>query len=139
MTYYMTMTDDPDPEEWQTVDQGLSAYNDQFAPPVEWQRLAIFLRREDGSLAGGLLGASYWGWLYVETLWLEEAARGQDWGTRLLAEAEAEALRRDCPHVHLDTMSFQALPFYQKHGYTVWGTLEHFVAGHHRYYLRKDL
>jgi hypothetical protein len=41
--------------------------------------------------------------------------------------------------VHLDTMSFQALPFYQKQGYTVFGILEDLPEGHRRYYLRKDL
>jgi ribosomal protein S18 acetylase RimI-like enzyme len=136
---HLTIHDDPDAAEWKAVDDGLGAYNDRFAPPSDFQRLAIFLRDEDGKLMGGLLGETYWGWLYVETLWVAEGARGQGWGTKLLAAGEAEALKRGCRAVHLDTMSFQALPFYQKHGYTVWGTLENFIGDHNRYFLRKQL
>ena len=90
-------------------------------------------------MLGGLLGETYWGWLYVETLYVSDELRGQGWGTKLLAEGEAEALRRGCRAVHLDTMSYQALPFYEKLGYTVWGTLENFIDGHDRYFLQKQL
>ena len=34
--------------------------------------------------------------------------------------------------------SFQALPFYQKYGYQVWGQLDDFPPGHTHYYLRKE-
>ena len=41
----------------------------------------------------------------------------------------------------LDTLSFQARPFYEKLGYRVYGQLEDFPAGsgHTRYYLTKTL
>jgi GNAT superfamily N-acetyltransferase len=136
---HLTTHDDPDDAEWKVVDDGLGAYNDRFAPPSGFRRLAVFLRDEDGGLQGGLLGVTYWGWLYVETLWVAEEVRGQGWGTKLLAEGEAAALRRGCRRVHLDTMDFQALPFYQKLGYTVWGTLDDFIEGHARYFLKKEL
>ncbi len=136
---HLTIHDEPDEAEWKAIDRGLEAHSVQFAPPFEWRKLAIFLRDEEGGLLGGLLGATYWGWLYVETLYVADELRGQDWGTKLLAEGEAEALRRGCRAVHLDTMSYQALPFYEKFGYTVWGTLENFVGGHDRYFLQKQL
>jgi len=53
--------------------------------------------------------------------------------------AEEEARRRGCHSVHLDTLSFQALPFYQKHGYAVFGALENHPVGHTRYFLKKKL
>ena len=33
----------------------------------------------------------------------------------------------------------QALPFYEKHGYTVFGVLENYPTGHSRYFVRKSL
>jgi GNAT superfamily N-acetyltransferase len=139
MTYQVTVHDEPDPVEWDRIDRELDEFNAAFAQPIAFRRLGVILRHDDGSVAGGLLGATYWGWLYVQTLWVEEAARGQGWGTKLLAMAEAEAICRGCHKAHLDTMSFQALPFYEKQGYTLWGTLPDFVDGHDRYFLKKNL
>jgi hypothetical protein len=53
--------------------------------------------------------------------------------------AEQEGLTRGCQSVFLDTHDFQALPFYQKLGYEIFGELEDFPPGHTRYYLKKRL
>ena len=97
------------------------------------------MRDEQGALAGGLLAHTYWGWIHVDVLWLTEAARGQDYGTRMLDLAEQEARRRGCHHANLDTASFEALPFYLKRGYEVWGQLDDFPVGHSHYFLKKTL
>ena len=57
----------------------------------------------------------------------------------MLAMAEQEALRRGCHHAHLDTLDFQAPAFYEKLGYTLWGTLEDLPLGHQRYFYQKEL
>jgi GNAT superfamily N-acetyltransferase len=137
--YTIDVAEAPDLDDLRLVGEGLTAYNNQHAPEFNWQRLAVFLRDREGKLVGGLTGGTYWGWLYVEDLWVPDCVRRQGWGTRLLQAAEQAARRRGCRHVHLDTMSFQALPFYQKQGYTVFGILEDLPEGHRRYYLRKDL
>ncbi len=85
------------------------------------------------------IGASYWGWLVIEILWVAEALRGQGYGSRLLAAAEKEALQRGCRHAHLDTMSFQAPNFYLQHGYQVFGELHDLPHGHRRIFLKKEL
>ncbi len=137
--YRITVEDHANPEAESGVLHGLEEYNLRFAPPVGYRPLNIFLRDAEGRLLGGLLGETAWEWLHVSILWIDEAARGQGYGSRLLAEAEAEALRRGCHHVHLDTMSFQALPFYERLGYTLWGTLPDHPTGHQRHFLRKPL
>lgn len=137
--FTIRIEEQPDPEDLRTVRDGLDTFNHMYAPPDSYQPVAIFLRDDAGALRGGLLGATYWGWLYIEVLWLEEPARRGGHGSELLAAAEQEALRRGCRHVHLDTMDWQALPFYQKRGYTIWGRLDDLPEGHTRYFLRKDL
>lgn len=129
-----------DPADIDFVRNGLRHYNSLFADN-SYQPLHIFLRDNDGTLVGGLLGDTYWGWLAVNILWLDEGVRRQGYGERLLAAAEDEARRRGCAHVHLDTLSFQARPFYEKLGYRVYGALEDFPAGsgHTRYYMTKDI
>lgn len=137
--YRLVLAAEAEKADTQAVWDGLEGYNLQFAAPAGQQPLYVFARRADGGLAGGLLGGTYWGWLYVEILWLEQAARGAGLGSQILAMAEAEALRRGCRHAHLDTLTFQALGFYQKHGYRVWGQLDDLPPGFTRYFLRKDL
>jgi len=51
--------------------------------------------------------------------------------------AEQEARTRGCHAAYVDTFSFLALDFYQKVGYTIFGTLEAFPTGHTRYFLKK--
>ncbi len=55
----------------------------------------------------------------------------------MLRAAEQEAVKRSCLHAHLDTFDFQALPFYQKQGYEIFGQLEDYPVGHKRYFLQK--
>ena len=129
----------PDTADVQAIYTGLNSYNRHYAPDDGYQPLVIVARDEAGRIAGGLAGETYWGWLHIDALWLDEAARGQDYGSQLLAMAEQEAVRRGCHHCHLDTMSFQAQPFYEKHGFTVWGVLEDLPAGHRRIFMKKDL
>jgi GNAT superfamily N-acetyltransferase len=56
-----------------------------------------------------------------------------------MREAEQEAVRRGCPRVFVETLSFQALPFYEKCGYTVFSRLPDFPPGGCRYALTKTL
>lgn len=138
-TYTIALEDNPNIEETRFIEQALYAYNRQFAGADNYKPLTIFLRTAGQQLVGGLLGATYWEWLHITILWLEESVRGQGFGTQLLATAEQEGIRRGCQRVHLDTLEFQALVFYQKHGYTVFGVLADHPVGYNRYYLAKKL
>lgn len=133
------LTASPDPADVQVVSDGLDAYNAAHGAPMDWVPLTIFVRDGQGDIAGGLIGGTFWGWLYVGRLWIEESLRGQGYGSRLLAEAEQEAVRRGCHHVCLDTQDFQARPFYEKHGYRVYGEVSDMPLGHSRYSLEKKL
>jgi len=57
----------------------------------------------------------------------------------LLRATEDEGRRLGSHSAYLDTFSFQARPFYERHGYEVFGTLEDFPVGQQRYFLRKAL
>jgi GNAT superfamily N-acetyltransferase len=101
--------------------------------------LSVFLRDEHGNVQGGLIGQMLWDWLYVDKFWLPESVRGTGAGAAVLAAAEERAIERGCRWAHLQTLDFQALPFYQRRGYTVFGELDGYPAGSRRYYLRKTL
>jgi len=135
----ITQEDDAAPEVGQTVEEFLFSYNKQQAGHSGYRPLVFVARDEQGNVIGGLKGATYWGWLYVDVLAVEESHRRGGIGTSLLRAAETEALRRGCRHSHLDTFSFQALPFYAREGYTVFGVLDDFPGTHRRFFLRKTL
>lgn len=141
MTVSPTITYEPmpQPEDVAAVRAGLSAYNRRHAPDDVFQALTLFVRDAQDTIVGGLLGGTIWSWLYVDILWLSDELRGQGYGSRLLAEAERMAIERGCIAAQLDTMSWQALPFYERHGYTVFGVLDNFPPGHRKYFLQKLL
>ena len=114
----------------------LVAYNDSQAAEEGASELAVFTRC-DGELVGGLLGFTHWNWLFVKQLWVCDRVRGKGLGTKLMQAAESEAVSRSCLHAHLDTFDFQALPFYEKQGYRLFGQLEDYPVGHTRYFLQK--
>jgi GNAT superfamily N-acetyltransferase len=99
--------------------------------------LVIPIRDDSGVVVGGLWGATIFGWLQVQMLFVPETLRGRGVGSTLMAMAEAEAQARGCRGVSVDTFSFQAVPFYQKLGFTQFGVLNDFPPGHDRLYFRK--
>jgi GNAT superfamily N-acetyltransferase len=101
--------------------------------------LAVVLRDRERRLVGGLTGYSLFGWLVVELLWVEPARRGAGHGQRLLAAAEAEALRRGCHDGRVNTYSFQAPGFYERCGYALAASLADSPRGHWRHSFVKAL
>ena len=88
---------------------------------------------------GGVLGETYFDWLYIDLLWLTEELRGLGYGQRLLTLAEDDARQRGAKNVYLDTFSFQSPDFYKHCGYEVFGELQDFPPGHQRYFFTKQL
>jgi GNAT superfamily N-acetyltransferase len=99
----------------------------------------IFIRDRENRVVGGVIGNVFGGWLYVSLLWVEESLRNKGNGTRLLKMIESEAAKLGCKYAHLDTYSFEARPFYEKHGYTLFATLGNYPEGHSKHFLKKTL
>jgi GNAT superfamily N-acetyltransferase len=121
------------------VKAGLAAYNRLHVEDDNHADLNVFARDGAGAIVGGLLGGTYWGWMHVGWLWVAEARRGAGLGGRLLRAAEEEALRRGCPRAHLETHDFQAMDFYRRRGYALFGEQKDCPPGHVKYYLAKAL
>jgi ribosomal protein S18 acetylase RimI-like enzyme len=126
-------------EDLRAVRRGLIAYNDSRGADNSYDAFNLVLRDAGGAIVGGLLGNAYWGWLYVDVLWVSEGLRGRGYGRRLLLAAEEAAVEKGYHSVYLDTFDFQSPGFYQRLGYEVFGTLENFAGEHTRYFFRKTL
>ena len=131
--------EEPDKQDLDSFSQILRQYNEAQVGPSGYKHLTIFIRNEAGAVVGGLTGATYWGWLYVDKLAVADSLRNRGLGKRLLENAEQTAIKRGCKFAYLDTFAFQALPFYEKLGYTIFGVLENFPEGKKRYFLQKKL
>jgi GNAT superfamily N-acetyltransferase len=92
-----------------------------------------------GQAVGGASGHGSFDWLFLELLYVPKQLRGQGIGTRLMQHVEDFAIERGLTGVWLDTFSFQARPFYEKLGYSVFGTLDDHPIGGQRFFLRKRL
>ncbi|MCP4535684.1 MAG: GNAT family N-acetyltransferase [Chloroflexi bacterium] len=137
--YKIVYVDKPEESAWGIIGRGVGNYNEQQAGDNKFQRLCFVLQTPDQEIVGGVLGEVYWGWFYLDLLWVKDELRGLGHGHRLLTTAENEARQRGAKNVYLDTFSFQAPDFYKQHGYQVFGELPDFPPGHQRYFFTKQL
>ncbi|SES01770.1 Acetyltransferase (GNAT) family protein [Gracilibacillus ureilyticus] len=126
----------------QFVNDGLFQYNLKHFPEDlggRYEDIGLFIKDELGEVYGGLIGAVCWNWLEVYQLFIDEKLRNKGYGNQLLLEIERIAREKSCDFIKLDTLSFQALDFYKKHGYEVFGSIDNVGREHTHYYLKKDL
>jgi GNAT superfamily N-acetyltransferase len=125
------------------VEQRLLEALRQNVPPSDGRPLTLLARDAQGTIIGGLVGATSYGWLLVKMLWVAEALRGHGLGARFMAEAEGIARSRGCHGAWLDTSSARAERFYRRLGYELFGVLTNGPRqepqGHHRAFLTKQL
>ena len=123
----------------QYIRNSLRQFNKEAVGDDGHTQLSFVEKDKSGNIIGGIVGGTYWGWLYIDILWVAEGHRKKGIGSKLLQVAEREALARGCHHVHLDTMSWQAPDFYLKHDYEIVGILPDIPKGNQKYLLMKKL
>ncbi len=135
----LSIETDADPRDVEALGRGLSEHAQPITRTEGFVPLTVLARDVGGELVGGAHGKINWNWLHVSILWVAPALRRRGLGARLLEAIESSALDRGCTRAHLDTFSYQARPFYERHGYTVFAILEDYPPGHERIFLRKTL
>lgn len=126
----------------QVLRDGLTAYNVAKVPQLldlPGGDVAIIARGPNKQVIGGAIGEYSWGWLYIDTLWVDRAYRTQGLGGQLLSAIEQYAYQQGIPASYLMTTSFQSKPFYEKRGYCCVGQNENRPRGHTMYFLQKEL
>ena len=117
----------------------LLKFNAAQAGPLNMERLVLSVRAADESLLGGLVAVQYWNGMFVDLLWVHESLRRSGVGTELMTRAEQSLRARGGDVVFLSTWSFQARRFYEKLGYSPFGTLHGLPAGGSRTWYVKRL
>lgn len=104
-----------------------------------YEEISLYLKDEADITRGGILAEVCWNWLEIHTFMVDEDIRKSGFGTKLLVEIEKIAVEKECDFIKVDTLSFQALGFYEKNGYEVFGSLDNVGRDYKHYYLKKDL
>lgn len=139
MELYISKTSDTEDKNYvvnQMIQFNLMHFPDEFKG--RYQEVQLCLKDAAGQIFGGIIGEICWNWMEIEYLFVDERLRKSGYGTKLLSEAVSIAKAAKCNFIKLDTLSFQALDFYQKQGFVVYGTIEN-AGGFTHYYLKKDI
>lgn len=91
-------------------ERGIDGDNAEAAPES-------FEAWDGDTFAGAAVGKVFWGQLHVKWLYVEEAYRTHGLATQLMAQLETYAKEQGCDFMFVETLSFQALDFYQKVGF----------------------
>ena len=141
MTPTITLLEKPDTAAAQAIHSLLLEFNNQTSGYAFDGRAVVVTVADPatGEIIGGLWGSTAYGFLHVDMLIVPANLRGQGLGTRIMRQAEEEAVHRECHGAYLETFDFQARGFYEKLGYSVFGQLDNTPPGHTRFFLRKSV
>ena len=129
----------PQDDDFEALRTGLTKFNESFTGAVFREKVSSFIKDDSGKVVGGILGEINWNWMHIQGLWIDENVRKGGWGLKLLSEMEAYAIAKKITNIRLETTTFQALGFYVKAGYSVFGELADMPHGHTSYFLQKQL
>lgn len=135
----LTTPQPPADDDFEALKLGLSHYNESFTGAVFRQRVSSFVKTDSGLVVAGVLGEINWDWMHIQGLWVDETIRKGGWGSKLILNLEQYALSKGIANIRLETTTFQALDFYLKLGYGVFGQLPNMPSGHTSYFLQKQM
>ena len=133
------LIEDPPRGDATEITRRLIEFNRRRVGRPDPQRFVVAARDGTGALRGGITAILHWDVLFIDDFWLDEDLQRRGLGSQLIAGAEREGLERGAAVSYLDTFSWQARPFYEKQGYTVFGELPYAGGRHARYFMWKRL
>jgi GNAT superfamily N-acetyltransferase len=139
MTYSIQLAEDPG-QAYGSIWSPLLAFNEATVGDAAGTPFALVITAAGSrEVVGGLWAMSLWGSFYIALVVTPEDARGDGLGSDLMAQAEAEARRRGCRQMWLDTYAFQARPFYERLGFSEFGQIDGPAPIFPRYFMQKTL
>ena len=123
----------------QAIIELLKDYNQSFIGRAPYDRFRLAAHDPEGRLIGGLLGEWRSYWLHIDILVVTAPYRRSGLGSALMQRAEQAARDKGYRGIFLDTFEFQAPRFYEKLGFTRFGSIKNFSDGHDRHFYEKRL
>ncbi len=140
MKYRISHQQTIDNADLKVIQDGYDNYTVSQIGDEDRKELAFFLRDENDLVVGGIKGSyTNYGWLWIDLLFVSDYVCGNGYGSKLIKQIEDEARINGCKYSYLNSFSFQAVNFYKKQGYKVFGELKDFPEGHSVCCLSKQL
>ncbi len=130
---------DDSTETAKAIRDGLTAFNREAVSFPEPIPVNVAVRGSDGAVRGGVVARVAHDTLYVDVVWLDDSFRGGGYGRQMMEQVEDKARSLGARISWLYTLSWQARPFYESMGYSVFGEMPFDGGRHQRYFMRKDL
>jgi len=110
-----------------------------IAKAGDWPRVpfSVLLKDETGQVCGGIRAMLTLCWLQIDQIWVDATLQGMGYGSTLMERVEEEARAKGAIGAQLTTSTFQALGFYEKHGYKEIGRLRDRPPGQDRVWIAK--
>ena len=122
--------------EAEIIRRKLQQHNSRFLTDFsEW----CFCMEEHGQILAGIYAVRELDCVTIEYLYVEEKHRGRGYGSQLLERIEQQARAAGAKRIFLNTFSFQAPAFYEKHCYQLFAKLEPAMANYNQYFFQKLL
>ena len=126
----------PPPAWSETVVRGIDQHNVAVTGLPDYYPVGCFIYGASREIMAGLLADIWGGRMHVRRLWVSRTLRTKGYGATLMAHAHRYAIEKSCTHAFLRTSSYEARPFYERLGYSVYAELaNHPVAPHRRYFM----
>ena len=129
---------EPSDKDINEVRDGLIRHNTPFLEGIPKSKVAYYAIKGDNKV-GGIISDLWGNWLLIKFLWVDDSMRGKQVGSELLQLVEKYAQSQGCTSSLVDTLSFQAKPFYEKHGYQCQMVLENYPLDSSLAFLTKSL
>lgn len=139
MKYETTPCEEDDEE---LIEEKLNEINRSIVPTKEDEEEELIFKITDGEgniIAGCVLDIDCWRNADLDILWVDESHRRNGLGSALIRKAEKTAREYGCRMMALGTFDFQARPLYEKHGFSLCGTIRNWPKGHENHTLMKRL
>lgn len=101
--------------------------------------LAIEVLNDQKKRVAGAAAKTFGNWLLIDYIWVSDELRGQQIGSKILKALEAAGIKRGCKYALLDTLDFQARPFYEKFGYKLEFTQSEYPTNGSKFFMSKNL
>jgi GNAT superfamily N-acetyltransferase len=135
----ITVVDQPSKQLLAEIEHKIEEFNLEHWEVKERRPIAIEVRDEQNNLIAGATARTFGYWLLIDNIWVSGNIRGKNIGSRVLSELEKAAIDRGCKFALLDTLNFQAKPFYEKFGYKVQWVQEKYPKEGCKFFMVKQL
>jgi GNAT superfamily N-acetyltransferase len=131
-------------DDYMQIANAITRFNMHHLPPHTSDNmcsLGYVMRDAEAGVIGGVYGKLLLGnCLSIDILWMDAKFRKHGYATQLMQALENSARKLGSRLSIVDTFDFQALGFYLKCNYELFGTLDDCPCpGNKRYYLKKVL